>query len=115
LIRSDFEHNAAERDFSAYIDNALRPIVDGTGSNGERAAFLNRQLDEWELEAERPEGEPIAPLVIDALEQIRLELTGCGLGCVLWTSVESNGCAWGSLVDGVDHQFKQSEALRREP
>jgi hypothetical protein len=62
--------NTAQRDFSAYIDNVLRPIVNGTGSNGELAAFLNRQLDEWELEAERPEGEPIAPLVIDALERI---------------------------------------------
>jgi hypothetical protein len=56
--------------FPGYVDNVLKPIVNGTGSNGELAVFLNRQLDEWELVAERPEGEPIAPLVIDALEQI---------------------------------------------
>ena len=45
----------------------------------------------------------------------RLELAGRGLGGVLWLCVERDGRAGGGLVDGVDHQFKQSEALRREP
>jgi hypothetical protein len=55
--------------FASYVDNVLKPIVNGTSDNGELAIFLNRQLDEWELEAERPDREPIAPLVIDAIEQ----------------------------------------------
>ena len=44
--------------------------MQGGADDGELAVFLNRQLDEWELEAERPEGLPFAPCVIDALEQI---------------------------------------------
>ena len=62
--------STAEREFSAYIDNVIRPVFAASTDDGELAVFLNRQLDEWELVAERPEGEPIAPLVIDALERI---------------------------------------------
>jgi len=61
--------NTADLDFNRYVTCVLRPIVDATHDKAALAGWLTRQLDEWELEAERPEGEPIAPLVIDALEQ----------------------------------------------
>lgn len=59
--------------FPGYVDNVLRPIfcADPDDVDEDRLCdWLNHQLDEWELEAERPEGEPIAPLVIGALERI---------------------------------------------
>jgi hypothetical protein len=34
------------------------------------ARRISRQLDEWEIEAERPAGLPFAPMAIDAIEQI---------------------------------------------
>jgi hypothetical protein len=34
------------------------------------ARRISRQLDEWEIEAERPDGLPFAPMAIDAIEQI---------------------------------------------
>jgi hypothetical protein len=59
----------AERDFSSYVANVLQPIIKGTTDDGELAVWLTRQLDEWELEAERPEGLPWAPLAVDAIER----------------------------------------------
>jgi hypothetical protein len=59
----------AERDFSSYVANVLQPIIKGSTDDGELAVFLNRQLDEWELEVERPEGLPWAPLAVDAIER----------------------------------------------
>jgi hypothetical protein len=61
--------NTADRDFSAWTANVLQPVVNGCTDDGELAVFLNRQLDEWELEAERPEGLPFAPLAVDAIER----------------------------------------------
>jgi hypothetical protein len=60
--------NTADRDFSAWTANVLQPIVDRSEDKDALAVFLNRQLDEWELEAERPEGLPWAPLVVNAIE-----------------------------------------------
>lgn len=56
--------------FPGFVDNVLKPICNTAGDDRALTTFLNRQLDEWEIEAERPEGEPVAPLVIAALEQI---------------------------------------------
>ena len=61
--------STAERDFSTYRANVLQPIVDGAEDKDALKAFLTRQLDEWEIEAERPEGLAFAPLAIDAIGQ----------------------------------------------
>jgi hypothetical protein len=61
--------NTADRDFSAWTANVLQPVVNRSEDKDALAVFLNRQLDEWELEAERPEGLPWAPLVVDAIER----------------------------------------------
>jgi hypothetical protein len=61
--------NTADRDFSAWTADVLQPVVNGAEDKDALAVFLNRQLDEWELEAERREGLPWAPLVVDAIER----------------------------------------------
>jgi hypothetical protein len=61
--------NSAKRDFSRYVDNVLKPVVNGTADKAALAIFLNRQLDEWELEAEHADGVVFAPLAINAIEQ----------------------------------------------
>jgi hypothetical protein len=60
--------NTADRDFSAWTANVLQPVVNGAEDKDALAVFLNRQLDEWDLEAMRPEGQPWAPLVVNAIE-----------------------------------------------
>jgi hypothetical protein len=59
----------ADRDFSSWTANVLQPIVNRAEDKDALAVFLNRQLDEWELEAQRREGLPWAPLVVDAIER----------------------------------------------
>jgi hypothetical protein len=56
--------------FNSYLTNVLRPVVNRADDKDALAVWLNRQLDEWELEAERAEGLPFARDAIDALEQI---------------------------------------------
>ena len=46
--------NTADLDFNRYVTGVLRPIVDATHDKADFAGWLTRQLDEWELEAERP-------------------------------------------------------------
>lgn len=60
-------NRAGAVEFVGYISNVITPIVNGSRDDGELAVFLNRQLDEWELEAERPEGLPFAPRVVTHL------------------------------------------------
>jgi hypothetical protein len=62
----------AERGFNRYCDNVLRPIfcADQAVDDGELAVWLNWQIDEWEAEAERPEGLARAPLAVEALGHI---------------------------------------------
>jgi hypothetical protein len=55
--------------FAGYVENVLNPIVNGAADKDALAAWLSRQVEEWEIEAERPEGEPIAGQVVEALEQ----------------------------------------------
>jgi len=57
---------------SSYLDTVLKPIVaEGfVGRDGDLIAWLTRQIDEWELEAERPDGIPFAAGAIEALELI---------------------------------------------
>lgn len=50
-------------EFVGFISSVITPVVNESRDDGELAVFLNRQLDEWELEAERPEGLPFAPRV----------------------------------------------------
>jgi hypothetical protein len=50
--------------FKSYVSNTISPIIKRSTDDGELAVFLNRQLDEWELEAERPEGLDFAPSVV---------------------------------------------------
>jgi hypothetical protein len=54
----------AERDFSRYVDSFLRPLCNEATSNGALIAFLAHELDGWELEAERSDGIPWAPMVV---------------------------------------------------
>jgi hypothetical protein len=61
--------NTADRDFSAWTANVPQPVVNGAEDKDALAVFLNLQIDEWELEAERPEGLPFAPLAVDAIER----------------------------------------------
>jgi hypothetical protein len=61
--------NTADRDFSAWTANVLTPVVNGAEDKDALAVWLNRQLDEWEIEAERTEELPFAPLAVDAIEQ----------------------------------------------
>jgi hypothetical protein len=61
--------NTADRDFSAWTANVLQPVINRAEDKDALAVWLNRQLDEWEIEAERPEGLPFAPLAVDAIEQ----------------------------------------------
>jgi hypothetical protein len=61
--------STADRDFSAWTANVLQPVVNGAEDNDALAAWLSRQLDEWDLEAMRPEGLPWAPLAVDAIER----------------------------------------------
>lgn len=63
-----------ERGFNRYIANVIMPIITASADDGTLAVFLNRQLDEWELEAERPEGEPFADQVVAHLTKILAEL-----------------------------------------
>jgi len=60
----------AERDFSAYVDNVLKPVCSANVPERELIDWLNRQLDEWEIEAERPYAIAFAPMAIDAIENI---------------------------------------------
>jgi hypothetical protein len=66
----DFHRNTPEYGFAFYVDNLLRSVVNGGASNGELAVFLNRQLDEWEIEAGCCDAMAHGPLVVDTLEQI---------------------------------------------
>jgi hypothetical protein len=59
----------AEITYLTWTANVLQPVVNGAEDKDALAVFLNRQLDEWELEAERDEGLPWAPLVVDAIER----------------------------------------------
>jgi hypothetical protein len=70
-IRELYEDDGTrvECGFSTYMDNVLNPIVDGAADKGALAVWLSRQLDEWELEAERPDSIPFAPQVVAAIEQ----------------------------------------------
>jgi hypothetical protein len=67
-VECGFVDHSAERGFNSYVDNVLRTVCNADA--GDLAVWLTRQLDEWELEAERKEALPFAHDVIDALEQI---------------------------------------------
>lgn len=61
-------------DFVAYVSGVITPAVNGIKDDGELAVWLNRQLDEWELEAERPEGLPHAARVVQHLTTLLCNL-----------------------------------------
>jgi hypothetical protein len=62
-------------EFASYIANVIMPILRGSTDDGASAVFLTRQLDEWELEAERPDADPKANQVVaklgDLLDEAR--------------------------------------------
>lgn len=59
---------ATELTFNSYVDNVLKTVC--TADAAALPPWINRQLDEWELEAERPDGLPFAQDVAGALGQI---------------------------------------------
>lgn len=63
-------------DFNSYIANVVSPTLRASTDDGALAVFLNRQLDEWELEAERQDGVPFAPRVVDCLTNLLVDLRG---------------------------------------
>lgn len=54
-------------EFKGYIASVIRPVFASSTDDGELAVFLNRQLDEWEIEAELPNGIPYAHRVVHLL------------------------------------------------
>jgi hypothetical protein len=69
-----------ERGFDAYVAEVLQPIVDGADDKDALIDWLNWQLDEWEIEAERPNGTPYAPRVVDAIGQALVRIDAADEG-----------------------------------
>lgn len=85
---------AGNVEFKGYIASVIAPILKASLDDGALAVFLNRQLDEWELVAERPDRPPHASLVVDCLnnlltdlrEQIRAKIAAAEAQLVGWAA-----------------------------
>lgn len=65
---------AGNVEFKGYIASVISPVFASSTDDGELAVFLNRQLDEWEIEAELPDGIAYAPRVVELLNGLLTQL-----------------------------------------
>lgn len=66
--------SGANRCFSRYVANFITPVLADVADDGELAIILNHELDEWEIEAGRPDGAPFAALAVACLREILSDL-----------------------------------------
>jgi hypothetical protein len=60
--------------FPGYVDSVITPILAARVDDGDLAVWLNRQIDEWEMETERPDGLPFADQVVAKLNELLADL-----------------------------------------